>query len=344
MKLRSQEVRALAPENDPLKIGMGWSADDLSKPQILIESTFGDSHPGSAHLDQFVRESARAVNEHGGKAARYFATDMCDGIAQGHDGINYSLPHREAMVDLVEAQANASVYDGGVFIASCDKSVPAMLMSIGRLKDMSAIVVTGGVMEAHTLPKEYTVNDPACKINELLTLEQIGKFDAWEKTGVVPVPDKRLDVLAEMYHPKKVTPATIEFVDIAGLVKGASKGEGLGNKFLSHIRECDAIVHVVRCFEDENIIHVDGTVDPARDIDVIQLELVLADLETMQRRVEKANRLLKGGDKKQVQEVELGQRLLAHLEEGKPARTFSMTDEEKEIFHSWFLLTDKPVI
>ena len=149
-------------------------------------------------------------------------------------------------------------------------------------------------------------------------------------TGVVPVPDKRLDVLAEMYHPKKVTPATIEFVDIAGLVKGASKGEGLGNKFLSHIRECDAIVHVVRCFEDENIIHVDGTVDPARDIDVIQLELVLADLETMQRRVEKANRLLKGGDKKQVQEVELGQRLLAHLEEGKPARTFSMTDEEKD--------------
>ena len=106
-------------------------------------------------------------------------------------------------------------------------------------------------------------------------------------TGVVPVPDKRLDVLAEMYHPKKVTPATIEFVDIAGLVKGASKGEGLGNKFLSHIRECDAIVHVVRCFEDENIIHVDGTVDPARDIDVIQLELVLADLETMQRRVER---------------------------------------------------------
>ena len=163
-------------------------------------------------------------------------------------------------------------------------------------------------------------------------------------TGVVPVLDKRLDVLADMYHPKKVTPATIEFVDIAGLVKGASKGEGLGNKFLSHIRECDAIVHVVRCFEDENIIHVDGTVDPARDIDVIQLELVLADLETMQRRVEKANRLLKGGDKKQVQEVELGQRLLAHLEEGKPARTFAMTDEEKEIVHSWFLLTDKPVI
>ena len=116
----------------------------------------------------------QAVNDNGGKAARYFATDMCDGIAQGHDGINYSLPHRDAIVNLVEAQANASVYDGGVFIASCDKSVPAMLMSIGRLKDMSAIVVTGGVMEAHTLPKEYVVNAPACAITELLTLEPIG--------------------------------------------------------------------------------------------------------------------------------------------------------------------------
>ena len=191
MKWHSQQVRALAPENDPLKIGMGWTVDDLSKPQILIESTFGDSHPGSAHLNQFVQEAAAAVDQHGGKAARYFATDMCDGIAQGHDGINYSLPHREAMVNLIEAQANASVYDGGVFIASCDKSVPAMLMSIGRLKEMSAIVVTGGVMEAHMLPKEYTVNDPACKINELLTLEQIGKFDAWEKTGVIS--EKQLD-------------------------------------------------------------------------------------------------------------------------------------------------------
>ena len=186
MELRSQEVRTLAPENDPLKMGMGWKVDDLAKPQIMVESTFGDSHPGSAHLDQFVKEAVQAVNDNGGKAARYFATDMCDGIAQGHDGINYSLPHRDAIVNLVEAQANASVYDGGVFIASCDKSVPAMLMSIGRLKDMSAIVVTGGVMEAHTLPKEYVVNDPACAINELLTLEQIGKFDAWEKTGVIP--------------------------------------------------------------------------------------------------------------------------------------------------------------
>lgn len=184
--LRSQEVRALAPENDPLKIGMGWSVEDLSRPQIMVESTFGDSHPGSAHLDRFVREAVRAVHDYGGKAARYFATDMCDGIAQGHDGINYSLPHRDAIVNLVEAQANASVYDGGVFIASCDKSMPAMLMSIGRLKEMSAVVVTGGVMEAHMLPRQYVVEDPACAINELLTLEQIGKFDAWEKTGVIP--------------------------------------------------------------------------------------------------------------------------------------------------------------
>ena len=186
MQLRSQQVRTLAPENDPLKIGMGWTVPDLVKPQILVESTYGDSHPGSAHLNRFVEQAVQAVNEHGGKAARYYATDMCDGIAQGHDGINYSLAHRDAIVNLVEAQANASVYDGGVFIASCDKSMPAMLMSIGRLKDMSAIVVSGGVMEAHTLPEKYVVQDPACKINELLTLEQIGKFDAWEKTGVIP--------------------------------------------------------------------------------------------------------------------------------------------------------------
>ena len=185
MELHSQQVRALAPESDPLKIGMGWTVDDLLRPQFMVESTFGDSHPGSAHLNQLVGQAVQAVNEHGGKAARYFATDLCDGIAQGHDGINYSLAHREAIVNLVEAQANASGFDGGIFIASCDKSVPAMLMSIGRLKDMSDIMVTGGVMEAHFLPKKYVVQDPSCAVNELLTLEQIGKFDAWEKTGVI---------------------------------------------------------------------------------------------------------------------------------------------------------------
>ena len=186
MKLHSQEVRKLAPENDPLKIGMGWSVADLDKPQILVESSFGDSHPGSAHLNQFVEEGVKAVNDNGGKAARYYVTDICDGIAQGHDGINYSLAHRDMMTNMIEVHGMASGFDGGMFIASCDKSVPAILMGIGRLKDMSAIVVTGGVMEAHTITPKYVENDPACAINELLTLEQIGKFDAQEKRGEIP--------------------------------------------------------------------------------------------------------------------------------------------------------------
>lgn len=186
MKLHSQEVRKLAPENDPLKIGMGWSVADLDKPQILVESSFGDSHPGSAHLNQFVEEGVKAVNDNGGKAARYYVTDICDGIAQGHDGINYSLAHRDMMANMIEVHGMASGFDGGMFIASCDKSVPAILMGIGRLKDMSAIVVTGGVMEAHTITPKYVENDPACAINELLTLEQIGKFDAQEKRGEIP--------------------------------------------------------------------------------------------------------------------------------------------------------------
>ena len=163
-------------------------------------------------------------------------------------------------------------------------------------------------------------------------------------TGVVMVPDHRLDVLGEMYHPKKITPTTIEFVDIAGLVKGASRGEGLGNKFLSHIREVDAIVHVVRCFEDENIIHVDGSIDPARDIETINLELIFADMETVQRRKDKATKSLRGGDKKAATEVELSDRLYAHLESGKPARTCPVSEEEQEILDGWFLLTTKPVI
>ena len=162
-------------------------------------------------------------------------------------------------------------------------------------------------------------------------------------TGVVMVPDHRLDVLGEMYHPKKITPTTIEFVDIAGLVKGASHGEGLGNKFLSHIREVDAIVHVVRCFEDENIIHVDGSIDPARDIETINLELIFADMDTVQRRKDKAMKNFRGGDKKAGIEVELADKIYAHLEAGKPARTCPVTDEEKEVLDGWFLPT-KPVI
>ena len=163
-------------------------------------------------------------------------------------------------------------------------------------------------------------------------------------TGVVLVPDHRLDVLAEMYHPKKVTPTTIEFVDIAGLVKGASRGEGLGNKFLSHIREVDAIVHVVRCFDDDNIIHVDGSVDPARDIETINLELIFADMDTVQKRKDKAEKSFRGGDKKAGAEAELADRLFSHLESGKPARTLDCTDDEKQIMAGWFLLTTKPVI
>ena len=163
-------------------------------------------------------------------------------------------------------------------------------------------------------------------------------------TGVVLVPDSRLNVLADMYHPKKVTPTSIEFVDIAGLVKGASRGEGLGNKFLSHIREVDAIVHVVRCFQDENIIHVDGGVDPARDIDTINLELIFADMDTVSKREDKARKLLKSGDKKCALEAETAQKLLSHLEQGKPARTCPLDEEEREAARGWFLLTDKPVI
>lgn len=163
-------------------------------------------------------------------------------------------------------------------------------------------------------------------------------------TGVVAVPDNRLSVLAEMYHPKKVTPTSIEFVDIAGLVKGASRGEGLGNKFLSHIREVDAIVHVVRCFENENIIHVDGSVDPGRDIETINLELIFSDMETVLRRKEKAVKSFRGGDKKAGTEADLAEKLYAHLEQGNPARTFYADDDEKEILNSWFLLTTKPVI
>ena len=163
-------------------------------------------------------------------------------------------------------------------------------------------------------------------------------------TGIVMVPDRRLDVLAEMYHPKKVTPTTIEFVDIAGLVRGASHGEGLGNKFLSHIREVDAIVHVVRCFDDDNIIRADCSTDPASDIETVNLELIFADLDTVQRRKEKALRALRGGDKSASAECDLCDRMIAHLEAARPGRTLPVTEDEKVIRDSWFLLTTKPVI
>ncbi|NEZ46380.1 redox-regulated ATPase YchF [Clostridium niameyense] len=162
--------------------------------------------------------------------------------------------------------------------------------------------------------------------------------------GVVSVPDKRLDILEKMYNPKKKIHTAIEFYDIAGLVKGASKGEGLGNKFLSHIREVEAIVHVVRAFEDSNIVHVDGSVDPIRDIETISLELVFSDLEVMQRRIDKSAKLAHGGSKEAKAELEFMQRIKTHLEEGKPVRTLSVTEDEEKMIKGYFLLTSKPVL
>lgn len=161
--------------------------------------------------------------------------------------------------------------------------------------------------------------------------------------GMVCVPDKRLDVLAEMYTPEKYTPAVIEFVDIAGLVRGASKGEGLGNKFLSHIREVDAIVHVVRCFVDDNIIHVDGQIDPMRDLETINLELIFSDIEMLERRIDRAKKALKG-DKTIAAEIAVFEKVLAVLEAGKCARTVELNDDEKKLFNDTPLLTMKPVI
>ncbi len=161
--------------------------------------------------------------------------------------------------------------------------------------------------------------------------------------GTVAVPDKRLDVLAEMYQPDKLTPAVIEFVDIAGLVKGASKGEGLGNKFLSNIREVDAIVHVVRCFENNEIIHVDGSIGPARDIETINLELIFSDIDILDRRIDRATKAAKG-DKKYLAEVALLNRVKAHLEEGKSARSMEFDEEEQEIMSDIPLLSNKPII
>jgi len=161
--------------------------------------------------------------------------------------------------------------------------------------------------------------------------------------GMVPVPDERLDELTKMYNPQKTTHAVIEFVDIAGLVKGASKGEGLGNKFLSHIREVDAICEVVRCFENSNIVHVDGNINPLRDAETINLELIFADLEAVEKRLEKANKMLKSDKKYQI-EINALTRLKQALEGGNSARTVEISDEEKEYLKDLFLLTNKPII
>ena len=161
--------------------------------------------------------------------------------------------------------------------------------------------------------------------------------------GIVPVPDERLDRLAEMYHPKKVTPTTLEFVDIAGLVRGASRGEGLGNQFLGHIREVDAIVHVVRCFHDENVVHVDGSVDPIRDIETIELELIFADMDTVQKRIDRVKKIVRNVPTAKP-ELSALEKIYAVLESGKPARSVELTDEELDIARTFSLLTQKPVI
>ncbi len=161
--------------------------------------------------------------------------------------------------------------------------------------------------------------------------------------GIVPVPDERLDKLSDLYHPAKTTHAIVKFVDIAGLVKGASQGEGLGNKFLSHIREVDAIVQVVRCFEDSNIVHVDGSIDPVRDVETINLELIMADLEAVDKRREKAIKLARTNKKDQIQ-VDALDKFRAVLMDGKLASTASLTDEERESINDLFLLTDKPMM
>lgn len=162
--------------------------------------------------------------------------------------------------------------------------------------------------------------------------------------GMITVPDERLDKLAELVNPQKVLPTTVEIVDIAGLIKGASKGEGLGNQFLANIREVDAIVHVVRCFENDNVVHVDGSVDPVRDKGIVDTELLLKDLETVEKRLDKAKKAAKGGEKEAQRAVKTVEKIMAHLSAENPARTLELEDDEREIYNGMMLLTGKPIL
>ena len=206
IELTGQKTRKLAPEMDPLRIGMGWQAEDLSKPGIFIASTFGDSHPGSAHLDALVEAARGGVKDAGGKGSRFFATDMCDGIAQGHDGINYSLASREMICNLFEIQCNATTYDGGVFIAACDKGLPACLMAVGRL-NIPTVVMPGGVMPAGP---------------NLLTLEQLGMFSAKYERGEIT--EEQLT-----YYKRHACPScgACSFMGTAGTMQVMSEALGL---------------------------------------------------------------------------------------------------------------------
>ena len=186
------------------------------------------------------------------------------------------------------------------------------------------------LFNAITSAKAESANYPFCTIEP--------------NVGVVDVKDERLNALAKLYNTNKIIPATVEFVDIAGLVEGASKGEGLGNKFLSHIREVDAIVHVVRCYDNDNIIHVSGSIDPKRDIEVINLELILSDLENVSKRYDKVVKLAKAGEKGSAEELEVLSLLKEALENGKSARSVNLTKEQKKICNSFFLLSSKPII
>jgi GTP-binding protein YchF len=186
------------------------------------------------------------------------------------------------------------------------------------------------LFNALTAAKAAVANYPFCTIDP--------------NVGIVQVPDARLTALSALYRPKKTTPTAVEFVDIAGLVKGASQGEGLGNKFLSHIREVDAIVHVVRCFEDPDVVHVAGKVDPDQDVEIITTELILADLDTAERRKQTAEKRTKTADKKAKHEAELMARLVKHLGDGHPARSFAATDEDEPILRDLRLLTGKPLL
>ena len=203
---KSEEIRRLAPEMDPLRLGMGWKLTDLNKPKIIIESTMGDSHPGSVHLLEFVQLAAEGVSEAGGKAARYFTTDICDGMAQGHDGINYSLVSRDMIANMVEIHNNATPFDAGIFIASCDKGLPGLLMGIGRT-NLPAVVIPGGVMEAGP---------------DLLTLEQIGMYSARCKRGEIT--EEQLD-----YYKHNACPScgACSFMGTAGTMQVMSEALGL---------------------------------------------------------------------------------------------------------------------